>query len=472
MFFNSLQFAAFFIIVYGLYLLLDHRRQNMMLLAASYIFYGTWNWKFLFLIWLSTILDYSCGIKIHESTGIKKKKMFLFLSVLGNLSILGFFKYYNFFIFNLQELLTYSGFSINTSLINIILPVGISFYTFQTMSYTIDIYYNKIKPTRNILDFSLFVAFFPQLVAGPIETAKHLLPQISSPRKLSLEKFYKGCFLIYWGLFQKIYIADNLALIVDPVFSGSVPYNGAKVLVAVYAFAFQIFCDFAGYSNIAIGLGNLMGFDIMTNFNLPYFAANPSDFWKRWHISLSKWLKDYLYIPLGGNRKGVFNTYRNLTITMLLGGLWHGASWTFIAWGGYHGLLLILHRLMKPLLNKMSSFNNIIIKKVWAVIKVLFFFHLICLGWLIFRAQSIGQAYGMLKSLIYDFNIVRGLGFKDFLIYTWLLLIIEYICYIKNDLNIVLKWPVLIRFAVYLIIYILLTIYGAESGHEFIYFQF
>ena len=304
MLFNTLQFAIFFIIVYSLYLLFNHKWQNWMLLVASYIFYGAWDWRFLSLIFISTILDYICGLQIYKSRYLKRKRLFLFFSVFGNLAILGFFKYFNFFATNLQELLKIFGFSIHPHFLHIILPIGISFYTFQTMSYTIDIYRGRMAPTKKFFDLALFVAFFPQLVAGPIERAKHLLPQILVPRKLSLDKFYEGCYLIFWGLFQKVFIADNLAKIVDPVFAGNSPYNGIQVILALYAFAFQILCDFSGYSNIARGLGKCMGFDIMVNFNLPYFSTNPREFWRRWHISLSTWLRDYLYISLGGNRRG------------------------------------------------------------------------------------------------------------------------------------------------------------------------
>ena len=476
MLFNTLQFAIFFIIVYSLYLAFNHKWQNRMLLVASYIFYGSWDWRFLSLIFISTILDYFCGIIIHESDNARKRKIFLFFSIFVNLAILGFFKYFNFFAGSLQELVNIFGLSIQPRFLQIILPVGISFYTFQTMSYTIDIYYRKMEPTRKFFDFALFVAFFPQLVAGPIERAKHLLPQILSPRKLTLDKFYEGCYLIFWGLFLKVFVADNLAKIVDPVFSSEFPYSGVKILIALYAFAFQIFGDFAGYSNIARGLGKCMGFDIMVNFNLPYFATNPSEFWKRWHISLSSWLRDYLYIPLGGNRKGSFMTYRNLAITMLLGGLWHGAAWTFVVWGGYQGVLLIIHRLFQPLLKKIPSPKNIFIGKIWFLIRVIFFFHLICLGWLIFRSESMTQLYNMLSSLIFNFRFIRYIGIKtislEVLSFVWLLLGIQIFQYYKNDLMVILKTRTLTRAVIYLTIFYSLILFGVEGGKEFIYFQF
>lgn len=476
MLFNSFQFAIFFLTVYGLYLSLNHKWQNRMLLIASYIFYGAWNWKFLSLIWISTLLDYTCGRKISQSRSKKKKKLFLAFSVIGNLSILGFFKYFNFFSENLQELLQVFGLGTQPRFLNIILPIGISFYTFQTMSYTLDIYKKKMKPTKQFFDFALFVAFFPQLVAGPIERAKNLLPQILKPRKLKLKQFNEGAYLILWGLFLKVFIADNLARIVDPVFASSGPYNGVAVLLAVYAFAFQIFCDFAGYSNIARGLCKCMGFEIMINFNLPYFSVNPSEFWRRWHISLSSWLKDYLYIPLGGNQKGSLLTYRNLAITMLLGGLWHGAAWTFILWGAYQGALLIGHRLLQPFLNKLPKTKNEWLQKILFLIKVFVFFQFVCLGWLIFRAESLSQIVLMLKSIFCQFELVSGVGLKGMaqtlFSHLWLLLTIQIFCYRKNDLLTVLTWPLWARAFIYILIYISLVSFGATGGNEFIYFQF
>jgi alginate O-acetyltransferase complex protein AlgI len=339
--FNSFEFAIFFSCVYGIYLLSNHRWQNRWLLLASYIFYGTWNWKFLGLIWTSTVIDYYCGKKIHETPSRNRRKAILLLSIGTNLGILAFFKYYNFFANSFESLMHIIGWRVDALTLQIVLPVGISFYTFQTMSYTIDIYRNKIEPTDRFLDFALFVTFFPQLVAGPIERAKNLLPQVSSDRVVTWEKLKEGVWLICWGLFKKVFIADNLAKIVDPVFSASNPISGAEALIAVYAFAFQIYGDFSGYSDIARGISKLLGFELMLNFRMPYFSKNIREFWSRWHISLSTWLKDYLYITMGGNRFGTLRTYRNLFLTMAIGGLWHGAAWTFVFWGMFHGLVLI-----------------------------------------------------------------------------------------------------------------------------------
>lgn len=476
MLFNSVKFAVFFTIVYSLYLILKRKGQNRMLLVASYVFYGVWDWRFLSLILISTVVDYICGIKIHESDDINRRKLFLSLSIVINLSILGFFKYFDFFASNLQVLLVHFGILIHPPFLHMILPVGISFYTFQTMSYTIDIYRREMGPTKGFLDFALFVAFFPQLVAGPIERAKRLLPQILSRREVSAEMVYEGCYLILWGFFQKVFVADNLARIVDPVFASLPPYNGAEVLIALYAFAFQIFCDFAGYSNIARGLGKCMGFEIMINFYLPYFATNPKEFWRRWHISLSSWMRDYLYIPLGGNKKNAVITYRNLAITMLLGGLWHGAAWTFVLWGAYQGLLLIIHRLFQGMLVKIPNPQNIVLAKMWYFIRMVFFFHLVCLGWLLFRAQSMTQVLQMARSIILDFHILNGYiltqSLTGVLWFIWFLIIIQFFQFIKKDLLVVFDWPWFVRGSVYFMILFLLLTFGMGHSMQFIYFRF
>ncbi len=472
MLFNSLQFAVFFLIIYVLYLILNHKWQNRLLLAASYVFYGFWDYRFLSLILLSTVIDYFCGLKIYESKQAGRKKLFLFLSVFSNLSILGFFKYFNFFIGNLGAFLKYFGLSFDVHIFNIILPVGISFYTFKTISYTVDIYRWQLKPAYNFFDYALFVAFFPQLFAGPIERARNFLPQIFSERIINLHKFQEGCFLIFWGLFLKIFVADNLAKIADPVFASSANYSSADALAAVYAFTFQIFCDFDGYSNIAKGLGKCMGFDIMTNFNLPYFSTNPREFWQRWHISLSSWLRDYLYIPLGGNRKGAAATYRSLAITMLLGGLWHGASWNFIIWGLYHGILLITHRIFKNI----RIFKGLVMERVSFFVRVIIFFNLVALGWLIFRSDNMTQMVQMLRCLAGNFYLPEPLiilkSLSVVIAFIGLLLLIQLLQFIKKDLLIILRWHWLIRGVVYFIMAFLMVTFGVDNAKEFIYFQF
>ncbi len=470
MLFNSIEFAVFFIVVYGLYLCLSHRWQNRMLLVASYLFYSWWDWRFLSLILFSTVLDYVCGLRIASVPTVRKKRFFLVLSIIGNLSLLGFFKYYGFFVESLALLLAKFNIIVPGPTLHVILPVGISFYTFQTMSYTLDIYRGEISPTHRLVDFALFVAFFPQLVAGPIERAKNLLPQILNPRSLSWEKFSHGCYLIFYGLFQKIFIADNLARIVDPVFSSSQTYNGISVLLAVYAFAFQIFCDFAGYSNIARGLAKCLGIDLMVNFRLVYFATNPQEFWRRWHISLSTWLRDYLYYPMGGNRRGRTKTYRNLIITMLLGGLWHGANWTFLLWGLYHGLLLVIHRAYFLV----KGFNGNDPNPAFRVIKILFWFHFVCFGWLLFRAQSIGQFQLMVTSVVGNLRYLpqHTQTIERLSFFVAPLLLIQLAQAAKRDLLVIYHQHWVIKTFLYALMAYFMMGWGLLEAQEFIYFQF
>jgi len=484
MLFNSLEFFIFFIIVYVCYLPLNLKWQNRLLLIASYIFYGAWDWRFLSLLFASTCLDYIFALKIDDLKDHKKRKAFVVFSIVANLAILGFFKYFNFFAASLVNLLSHFGLHVPMPVLHIILPVGISFYTFQSMSYVIDVYRKAIKPSRSFFDYALFVAFFPQLVAGPIMRAKQLLWQIIEPRTVTLSKFYEGSFLIFWGLFEKIFVADNLAKMVNPVFTAGPPYHGAEVLLALYAFAFQIFCDFDGYSNMARGLGKCMGFEIMINFNLPYFATNPREFWQRWHISLSGWLKDYLYVPLGGNRGSTLMTFRNLSITMLLGGLWHGASWTFVLWGAYHGLLLIGHRLIASvsLLRGVKRQSNPSDRDCFAPlaftmtksVKVIIFFHLVVLGWLLFRAQSLSQVGEMLHALIFNFHVNEQSGFMflKFIAIIFLLFVVQMGQYKTNDLMFLYRRHWLVKTAAYAMMTCLMIGWGAMKAEEFIYFQF
>ncbi len=432
------------------------------------------------LIWISTFVDYFCGIRISETPDKRGKKRYLALSIFVNLALLGVFKYYNFFLENFLAFGRVLNIPLHGPALKIILPVGISFYTFQTMSYTIDIYYERIKPTRDKLNFALFVAFFPQLVAGPIERARHLLPQIEKPRTVSRTLFYEGCYLIFWGLFQKVFVADNLARIVDPVFARTQYTHGFEILIGLYAFAFQIFCDFAGYSNIARGLCKCMGFEIMVNFNLPYFARNPSDFWQRWHISLSTWIRDYLYIPLGGNRKGVLKTLRNLMVTMILGGLWHGAAWTFVFWGVYHGTILVVYHLkeslLDPVIAKKDRAGRSWRSRAAVFFETAFFFHVVCIGWLIFRAQSVQQVVLMGKALFtnWQWHDVPASWplFVQMLSYSAVLLGIQMYQYMKHDLMAVYKLPWPVKSVCYYVLLMLLIIFGVSDAQDFIYFQF
>lgn len=475
MLFNSAEFIIFFIVLYALYVVLPHRPQNYLLLAGSYIFYGAWDWRFLSLLLISTVINYYCAYAIDRSETRRQRNIFLTVSMVSNLGFLGVFKYTNFLVHSMIDLLARLGMDVSPLTLNIILPMGISFYTFKAMSYTIDVYRRELKPTENILDFALYVTLFPQLLAGPIDRAFNLFPQVIHPRQISWYGVTHGAYLIFFGYFQKVFIADNLAPLVQKLFDGSPPYNGLYVLLGLYVFALQIYCDFAGYSNIARGLAFCMGFRFMLNFNLPYFATNPSDFWGRWHISLSTWLRDYLYIPLGGNRKGTWFTYRNLALTMILCGLWHGAAWNFVLWGFYHGALLIAYhwyRSIRPFVAPALRWKAVALRVVHTVV----FFHLVCLGWLFFRAESLAQIGTMLSALFTNFvwpdQIILENLLSAILFFGGFMMVIEWFQFRANDLYVVLKWPVALRVLVYLFMFYGLVIFGVQDAQRFIYFQF
>jgi alginate O-acetyltransferase complex protein AlgI len=344
MLFNSLTFIIFLPIVFCCYWFLFQKKikyQNILILIASYVFYGWWDWRFLSLIIFSTLIDFSVAKAMHAAKSQTQKKYFLYASIFVNIGLLGFFKYFNFFIESWVELCQNIGFQVNITTLNIILPVGISFYTFQTLSYTIDIYREKIEPETNLINFSAFVAFFPQLVAGPIERASNLLPQFSKQRTFSYEKAVSGIRLILWGLFKKVVIADSCAMYANTIFENSENYNSGTLILGAIFFAFQIYGDFSGYSDIAIGVARLFGFDLMTNFKKPYFSRDIAEFWRRWHISLSTWFRDYVYIPLGGSKGSLLKKIRNVFIIFIVSGFWHGANWTFIFWGLLNALFFI-----------------------------------------------------------------------------------------------------------------------------------
>ncbi len=485
MVFNSFEFILFFSVVYAVYLALARRlwAQNALLLVGSYYFYGCWDWRFLSLIVLSTIIDYVCGRLLDRRTASSEaprnykysnrtRKWILGISLVSNLGILAFFKYFDFFVESGAAFLSAIGLPLELSLLHLILPVGISFYTFQTLSYTIDVYRGELRAERNLLTFSVFVAFFPQLVAGPILRAKSFLPQVASPRDLSTDRCYSGFALLFWGLFKKVVIADNLAHLVDPVFSsGEGPYNLSTVLLGVYAFTIQIYCDFSGYSDMARGIARMMGFDIPLNFNLPYFSSSPSEFWHRWHISLSSWLRDYLYIPLGGNRKGPRRTQINLLLTMALGGLWHGAAWTFVFWGVYHGLLLMIYRILKPVTDWLGERGGKHLMPARRLVAVTIFFHFTCLGWLIFRAESIDQIGAMLGGLI-NITQLTWDGYGSLLICIAPLALMQAIQWTNDDLEPMYHWPAPIRGLVYCLMFYALVLFAGDYGKPFIYFQF
>lgn len=407
MLFNSLTFLIFAAVYFSIWPLANGSRfRNLYLALSSYVFYGFWNAPFLLLLILSTVVDYWAGHFIDRSERQRTRNLMLAASLVYNLGVLFFFKYFNFFMDSGRGLLDLMGLHVKMPAISVVLPVGISFYTFVTLSYTIDVWKREIPAEKNFLKYAAFVSYWPHLVAGPILRAKQLLPQLDKRRRMNWQIFYQGLFLITLGFFMKMVIADNLAKYVDRIYDKPFPVTTLDAWVSTYAYAMQIFGDFSGYSNIAIGLALWMGFYIPQNFNAPYAASSFSDFWKRWHISLSQWLRDYLYIPLGGNRKGKGRTYLNLMATMLLGGLWHGAAWNFVAWGGLHGLYLAVERFLG--LDRVSTGGG-----SWALgrlLRRLVIFHFVCLTWVLFRAKF-GRGWEILKAMAG----FQGAGAQDLL---------------------------------------------------------
>ncbi|MEZ4749753.1 MAG: MBOAT family O-acyltransferase [Bdellovibrionota bacterium] len=470
MLFNSYLFFVFFLAVVFLYSKLSHKNQNVLLLAASNVFYGTWDWRFLSLIWASTIVDFVVGRQLEKESSISKRRWLLMGSVLVNLGALALFKYSNFFISELATLLSSLGIPVSLPILNITLPVGISFYTFQTMSYTIDIYRRRVKATDDLLAFSLYVSFFPQLVAGPIERVDHILPQIQKPREKGFENIREGFYHVLIGLFKKVVIGDTLAGYVAYVFSPHASeLSGGAYLMGVYAFAFQIYADFSGYSSIAQGTAKFLGFDLMFNFRFPYLTRNPSEFWKAWHISLSTWLRDYLYIPLGGNRDGRVRALRNLILTMAIGGLWHGAAWTFVAWGFFHGILLSIYRLVPTSSEPQKNISTV---SLWG--QRLLMFHLTCIGWLFFRATSLSQVWEILGRVIFDFDFdsMAATGAGLIIFFVGPLFFYELWLNRKEEPLALLNSHWLVRGQAYTYMVAMLICFPPFSSNEFIYFQF
>lgn len=474
MLFNSIEFVIFFplvlILYWGVFNRISLTLRNSFLLAVSYLFYGWWDYRFLGLIVLSSFVDFLLGKYIHEAKTVKIRRLFLIVSLTFNLSILFFFKYYGFFATELVDLLHLWGYSAQLTTLKIILPVGISFYTFQTLSYTIDIYRRQLKPTNDLIAFMTFISFFPQLVAGPIERAKNLLPQFNSLKKFDYPMAANGFRQLLWGFFTKIAVADSVAPIVDTIFANHHSLGAGTLILGAVLFAIQIFGDFSGYSNIAIGTASILGFDLMQNFNMPYFSRNMREFWTRWHISLSSWFRDYVYIPLGGNRRSKLRNSINVMATFIISGLWHGPSWTFITWGTLHGLLYMITKPFSP-----KDISDKLSARQWPAI--LGTFLLVCATFVFFRADNMPQALGYfngifsLKSGINLFDLVSLNKIALALFFCFVLFFVEWIQKEKkHGLDIVTLQPVLRHSIYYLFIFFIL--FGFQTDRIFIYFQF
>jgi alginate O-acetyltransferase complex protein AlgI len=465
--FSSPIFAVFLLIAFAGYWSLqraDLKWQNGFVLVASYVFYGWWDWRFLSLIAISTLVDFIVAQKIENNSSQHGRKKWLWLSLWVNLGMLGVFKYFNFFVSEFQEFLSLFGMHTDPWTLSIVLPVGISFYTFQTLSYTLDVYNKKMKASQSLLQFAAYVSFFPQLVAGPIERAVHLLPQFEKRRTFDFELAKAGVRLIVWGLFKKIVIADSLAPMVNKIFAGYEEASGGTLAIGAVLFAFQIYGDFSGYSDIAIGTARLLGFDLMSNFKFPYFSRNIGEFWRRWHISLSTWFRDYLYIPLGGSRGSKAQQIRNIFVIFLVSGFWHGANWTFIAWGALHALLFLpLFLLGSNRKHLPDSSTGSYDWRDWLSVITTFIF--VCVGWIFFRAESISQALMYIGSL---FN-TGAVEYSIYLLFPAMLVLLEWP--LRHDER--LEHLQLGRLELPLIgLFMALIFVFRDTATEFIYFQF
>lgn len=469
--FVSWEFAVFFIAVFILYFFLNRKLQNILLLVASYIFYGWWDYRFLALILFSTCIDYFIAKRLEQADD-RKRLLLLYISIFINLGVLAFFKYCNFFIESTSLLLQQIGFKANITTLAIILPVGISFYTFQSIAYTIDVYRKRISAVKEFSLFALYLAYFPQLVAGPIERAQNIFPQLLQNRIITIEKIKSGLLLILIGFVRKIAIADMVSDEVKLAFDAPQEQTSFQLVRATLLFALQIYGDFAGYTDIARGTSRILGIELMENFNHPYFSLNITEFWRRWHISLSTWLRDYLYIPLGGNRGGAWLAYRNIMITMLLGGFWHGASWKFVIWGGIHGAALVFHKIWSEYYpNRNPTAINF-----WAYSQNLLSWFLtmiiVCVAWVFFAATDTSTAGQILMGIIScngEFNIL------DFYLpmgMIALLLFIDIPQYLKSNHTTMSTWHPFIKGFVYTILVLLLFLWGGKANEPFIYFQF
>jgi D-alanyl-lipoteichoic acid acyltransferase DltB (MBOAT superfamily) len=475
MIFNSLTFLTFIAIFLPGYFLLKGKARLLWSLAGSYLFYGWWDWRFLGLIFLSTLVDYWLGLQIDRQTDEKKRYRMMTFSCVLNLTFLGFFKYFDFFIESFRGLLVQLGLEPDIGTLDIILPVGISFYTFQSMSYTIDVYRRYLKPEPDFLKYATFVAFWPQLVAGPIVRASDFLPQFNKDHEFNWNRVISGTGRILWGFFKKCAVADSLAPFVDQCFAEPNAFASINLLIGVLFYSFQIYCDFSGYSDIAIGFARILGFDFIENFRTPYFSQSFSEFWTRWHISLSSWLRDYLYIPLGGNRSGKFNTYRNNMLTMLLGGLWHGANWTFVFWGFLHGLYLIGQRaLSKPFGAFMRGLH--FPKPLQIALNIAIVYALTCLAWVFFRATDFTKAVQIICGIasfegFSPVNIMNKFTVLKGILLVGMLLAVEVSNLKLMYGNLIMRNPVF-RVVSYAVLLWLIAMFGSFGSNAFIYFQF
>lgn len=477
MLFNSIKFALFLPVVFILYWFIARkslRRQNILLFIASYYFYASWDWRFLFLLMTSTLIDYFTGIRLSATENTAVRKTWLWLAIAINVGLLAVFKYFNFFAGSFADVIGYLGFQVNTWTLKIILPLGISFYTFHGLSYVIDIYKGRIKVEKNFINYSVFVSFFPLLVAGPIERATHLLPQIRKKRSFDYGKAVNGLKQILWGLFKKVVIADQCAGFADMIFNSPGSYSGGTVLLGAVFFAFQIYGDFSGYSDIALGTARLFGIELLRNFAFPYFSRDIPSFWRRWHISLSSWFRDYVYIPLGGSKVGLMKKIRNTVVTFLLSGLWHGANWTFIVWGGLNALYmmpsLIFNRKYKPVIVEGSRF----LPSLKELFQIILTFALTVFAWIFFRSRNIHQAVSFIKS-IFTFSVLPGSAIRFGYIFYLLAFFLAIEWMGRNNQYAIETLGTskrrLFRWGFYLSIGLLIFIYRGRQ-QPFIYFQF
>lgn len=472
MVFNSIDFLLFFPLLYLLYCILKKRGQNLLLLVGSYFFYGYWDYRYLSLLLLSTVIDYIASLGIENNRdNAHTKKLYLALSIFSNLTILGFFKYYNFFTLSAKVALQSIGLNTSPVLLEFALPLGISFYTFQTMSYTIDVYRGHLKPTRNILDFALFVSYFPQLVAGPIERATNLLPQILNERVITYDQIEKGIFLILFGFFKKVYVADNISIIIDPIFADS-GASGSMVLFACIAHTFQIYGDFAGYSDIARGLSKVMGIELMRNFNHPLLSRNLGEFWRRWHISFMSWLRDYVYFSLGDKTSSELRKNLNNLFVFFLSGLWHGANWTFVVWGSISGVVNLTYKYLNPYLPGISDDRNKVTNFIIHVSGIIITFLAVTLPLIFFRSQSIEMSFTQINSLFTNFGSLELKLISKLFKIVALLMIVEIYQYIKEDEFSIFQLPIYVRTGLYISLFYSTIILGNFNQNAFIYFVF